>query len=102
MTAPLALLLATALASRGAAQQPQDREGSVARELRVGRVEIDAYVTGSNGEPIPGLSPADFRVSIDGRPATVESAEWILADKLQVRLQLQAHKYIWGADVRGV
>jgi 7-carboxy-7-deazaguanine synthase len=29
-------------------------------------------------------------------------AEWMLADRLQVRLQLQAHKYIWGADVRGV
>jgi 7-carboxy-7-deazaguanine synthase len=29
-------------------------------------------------------------------------AEWILADGLAVRLQLQTHKYIWGADVRGV
>lgn len=29
-------------------------------------------------------------------------AEWILADRLPVRLQLQAHKYVWGADVRGV
>jgi 7-carboxy-7-deazaguanine synthase len=29
-------------------------------------------------------------------------ASWMLDDRLQVRLQLQAHKYIWGADVRGV
>jgi 7-carboxy-7-deazaguanine synthase len=29
-------------------------------------------------------------------------AEWILGDRLAVRLQLQAHKYVWGADVRGV
>ena len=29
-------------------------------------------------------------------------AEWILEDRLPVRLQLQAHKFIWGADVRGV
>jgi len=29
-------------------------------------------------------------------------AEWILADRLAVRLQLQAHKYVWGAEVRGV
>jgi 7-carboxy-7-deazaguanine synthase len=29
-------------------------------------------------------------------------AGWILEDRLPVRLQLQAHKYIWGADVRGV
>jgi 7-carboxy-7-deazaguanine synthase len=29
-------------------------------------------------------------------------AAWILEDRLDVRLQLQAHKYIWGADARGV
>ncbi len=29
-------------------------------------------------------------------------AEWILEDRLPVRLQMQAHKHIWGADVRGV
>jgi 7-carboxy-7-deazaguanine synthase len=29
-------------------------------------------------------------------------AEWILADGLPVRLQLQLHKYIWDPDVRGV
>jgi 7-carboxy-7-deazaguanine synthase len=29
-------------------------------------------------------------------------AAWILADRLPVRLQLQVHKYIWGADARGV
>jgi 7-carboxy-7-deazaguanine synthase len=27
---------------------------------------------------------------------------WILSDNLPVRLQVQLHKYIWGADVRGV
>jgi 7-carboxy-7-deazaguanine synthase len=29
-------------------------------------------------------------------------AEWILADRLSVRLQLQAHKYIWDPQTRGV
>ncbi len=29
-------------------------------------------------------------------------AEWILADRLAVRLQLQAHKYIWDPQTRGV
>ena len=29
-------------------------------------------------------------------------AEWILADRLPVRLQLQAHKYIWTPETRGV
>jgi 7-carboxy-7-deazaguanine synthase len=31
-----------------------------------------------------------------------ELAAWILADRLPVRLQLQVHKYIWGATARGV
>ena len=29
-------------------------------------------------------------------------ADWMLADRIPARLQLQIHKYIWGADVRGV
>jgi 7-carboxy-7-deazaguanine synthase len=29
-------------------------------------------------------------------------AQWILADRLPVRLQLQAHKYIWDPATRGV
>jgi len=29
-------------------------------------------------------------------------SEWILADRLPVRLQLQLHKYIWAPDMRGV
>lgn len=29
-------------------------------------------------------------------------AEWIIADRLAVRLQLQAHKYIWDPQTRGV
>jgi 7-carboxy-7-deazaguanine synthase len=29
-------------------------------------------------------------------------AEWILADGLRVRFQLQQHKVVWGADARGV
>ena len=35
---------------------------------------------------------------LDPRPL----AEWILADRLPVRLQVQLHKYIWPADMRGV
>jgi 7-carboxy-7-deazaguanine synthase len=29
-------------------------------------------------------------------------SEWVLAERLPVRVQLQVHKYIWGADARGV
>lgn len=37
-----------------------------------------------------------------GRLDPAELVKWILADRLPVRLQLQQHKYIWGADKRGV
>lgn len=39
---------------------------------------------------------------VHGVLAPKDLAEWILADRLPVRLQLQAHKYVWGAEVRGV
>src|SRR5262249_43967760 len=37
-----------------------------------------------------------------GSLAARELAEWILADKLPVRFQMQLHKYIWSSDLRGV
>jgi 7-carboxy-7-deazaguanine synthase len=42
-----------------------------------------------------------FSPSHDELPA-VDLAGWILEDGLGVRLQLQVHKYIWGANARGV
>jgi 7-carboxy-7-deazaguanine synthase len=46
-------------------------------------------------------NPVLFSPSHDELPA-VNLARWILDDGLPVRLQLQLHKYIWGANVRGV
>ena len=60
------------------------------------------------------LPPAGTRHRLTSRCAAVhfspvhgvldakQLAEWILADRLPVRLQLQAHKYIWDAQTRGV
>jgi 7-carboxy-7-deazaguanine synthase len=31
-----------------------------------------------------------------------ELVGWMLRDRLPARLNLQLHKYIWGADVQGV
>jgi 7-carboxy-7-deazaguanine synthase len=38
-----------------------------------------------------------FSPSHGQMPAT-ELAEWILADRLPVRLQIQLHKYLWGNE----
>lgn len=55
-----------------------------------------------------------YRTRLAGRGNTVlfspshgnlsnrQLSEWILADRLPVRFQLQLHKYIWKPDVRGV
>ena len=37
-----------------------------------------------------------------GELELVELAGWILADKLDVRFQMQMHKYIWSPETRGV
>jgi 7-carboxy-7-deazaguanine synthase len=37
---------------------------------------------------------------VHGELDPAEMAEWILADNLQVRMQIQLHKYLWG-DERG-
>jgi 7-carboxy-7-deazaguanine synthase len=55
--------------------------------VRHGLIDRTAAVLFS---PVHGVLPAK------------DLAAWILADRLPVRLQLQAHKYIWGADTRGV
>ena len=39
---------------------------------------------------------------VHGVLAPKQLSEWILEDGLQVRLQLQAHKYIWGPTARSV
>ncbi len=46
-------------------------------QITVERILVDARVTDDHGNPITGLKAGDFQVRIDGKPARVESAEWI-------------------------
>src|SRR3954462_6363827 len=59
------LLIATSVRS-----QVQER-------ITVERIIVDARVTDDRGNPITGLKASDFKVRIDGKPAAVESSEWI-------------------------
>jgi VWFA-related protein len=63
-------LLVVAMSASGQEMRTQET-------ITVERILIDARVTVGNGEPILGLEKGDFRVRIDGKPAAVESAEWI-------------------------
>ncbi|MSP24657.1 MAG: radical SAM protein [Myxococcales bacterium] len=48
------------------------------------------------------LGPRLLASPVHGKLEPTALVEWILADKLPVRVNLQLHKYIWGADTPGV
>jgi len=51
---------------------------------------------------LPAKASAILFSPVHGVMNARELAEWILADRLPVRLQLQAHKFIWDPQTRGV
>lgn len=53
-------------------------------------------------ESLPARVAAVLFSPVHGVLESRQLAEWILADRLPVRLQLQVHKYIWSPDARGV
>ena len=63
-----------AVIGAGAAEQQQPRH---VERLDVARVIVDARVVDDNGRPVLGLGADDFKITIDGRPARLESARWV-------------------------
>jgi 7-carboxy-7-deazaguanine synthase len=57
---------------------------------------ISTHLSGRSGLQPPLISPVFSRMD----PESL--ARWILEDHLDVRLQIQLHKIIWGAEKRGV
>ena len=78
--------------------RPHDEVKFVIRDRADYEYARDVLVREQLGEKVAGVlfSP------VHGALAPKTLSEWVLADRLKVRVQLQAHKYIWGADVRGV
>ncbi len=66
------------------------------------RADYDFARSVVNRHALPGRCAAVLFSPVHGVLDPRQLAEWILHDRLPVRLQVQAHKYIWGADVRGV
>lgn len=56
------------------AQQPP---ATLTERVEVTRILIDVRVVGDRGEAIGDLQPDDFRVRIGGKPARVESVQWV-------------------------
>ena len=74
MKAPLWLaLLGAAAASPLQAQNPP----RFSDRVDVARVLVDARAITHRGQPLLGLTPDNFDVRIDGKPARVESASWV-------------------------
>lgn len=48
------------------------------------------------------LTPTLLASTVFGRLAPRQLVAWVLEDALPVRVQLQMHKYIWGAEATGV
>jgi VWFA-related protein len=83
---PLAIAwLILAMSALGVSQSAQPPQVTQAQQqpprhverVEVSRVLIDARAVDSVGQPIRGLTAADFKVKIDGKPARVESAYWV-------------------------
>ena len=51
---------------------------------------------------LPGRTPHLLASTVFGKLATKQLVEWVLADKLPVRVQLQMHKYVWAPEAQGV
>jgi VWFA-related protein len=78
----LAGLVATAHTgfARPAALRQTDKspeQQTYQERVNVSRVVVDARVVDDAGQPIKGLSAADFEVKINGRSAAVDSIDWM-------------------------
>src|SRR5512136_1439043 len=75
LPSPATLALAALLTSSSGVSVAQ--ETRVREHVEVRRVLLDIRVVDSRGDPILGLAPEDFRIVVDGRPAVLESVEWV-------------------------
>ena len=69
-------------------------------KIRAGKASpnmLDGIVVNYYGNPTPIGQVGNLSV-MDARTLS----EWVLADNLPVRVQLQLHKYIWDPATRGV
>ena len=65
------------------------------------RADFDWSIAVVDKYNLINLCPVHFS-ACHGRVGLEELAEWILQSKRNIRMQLQLHKIIWGADTRGV
>jgi len=55
----------------------QNDQKTFQERVDVPRVLVDLRVLDDSGQPIAGLTKADFAVTIDGKPAAIDTADWV-------------------------
>jgi len=55
----------------------QSDQKTFQERVDVPRVLVDLRVLDDSGQPIAGLTKADFAVTIDGKPAAIDTADWV-------------------------
>jgi VWFA-related protein len=83
------LLLVTTLLGIAVPSAGQDPPRYVER-VDVARVLIDARAVDNRGQPVLGLTRANFDVKIDGKPARVESVQWVTGALAQREAQTES------------
>jgi VWFA-related protein len=74
-----AVLIACVVAVLTGQQSQQQQPPRYTERVNVDRVLVDVHVVDDSGLPMRGLGPEDFHARIDGRPARVEHARFIVA-----------------------
>ena len=71
---PACLILVAMLAAGASAraQVPQ-----VVERVEVSRIVVDLHVLADDGRPVRGLTAADLRVTVDGKPVKIDALRWI-------------------------
>lgn len=95
------VLAVGALAALGVHAPATRQQKPFVEHVEVTRVLIDARVLDAAGRAIPGLGPSDFVVRIGGRPARVESAEWVETAGTAAAARAWPAMLDRGADVAG-
>src|SRR5436190_12206896 len=73
MATKFTLAVALVLALGGAVALGQTDQPPVTFKAEVNLVEVDAFVTDAQGNPVPDLTAADFEVLEDGKPQKISS-----------------------------
>lgn len=74
----LTLILLLSLATAALAQEQEPEPDQYSEIIDVVRYALDIRVVDPKGRAIEDLTPADFTVTLGGKPATVVSATWIV------------------------